>query len=264
MSSPTTTWGAGDYPSMAAQLQPADLAAIAAAAIVPGDRVLDLATGTGNAALLAASRGGQVVGVDFEPTLLRLAEQRSGDADLHVRWLQGDLEALPLPDDSADVVLSVFGVMYATDHPLAAAELARVAAPGARIVLASWVPGSVMPAMGHVLSGYLPPPPASSGPPSHWGDAAALQSLLEDSRLRMTAAVSQQLVLDFPDTSVAADFLIRTAGHVVSEQQRLTDNGRWDDLRRDLTTFVQRRSEATGERVHLTLEYLLATARQEP
>lgn len=264
MSSPTTTWGAGDYPSMAAQLEPAALAAVTAAAITPGDRVLDLATGTGNAALLAAGRGGHVVAVDFEPALLRLADQRSRDTDLDVRWLQGNLEALPVPDDSADVVLSVFGVMYATDHALAAGELARVAAPGARIVLASWVPGSVMPAMGQVLSGYLPTPPASSGPPSRWGDPDALQTLLENSGLRMTDAVSQQLVLAFPGTSSAADFLIRTAGHVVSEQRRLTDNGRWDDLRLDLTTFVQHRAEAAGEKVHLTLEYLLATARQEP
>lgn len=164
----------------------------------------------------------------------------------------------------ADVVLSVFGVMYATDHEVAAAELARVAAPVARIVLAALAPGSVMPAIGELLGGYLPPPPASSGPPSRWGAPDALQTLLEDSRLRVTAAVPQRLVLAFPDAWATVDFLIRTAGHVVTEQQRLTDNGRWKDLRRDLVAFVQHRGESTGGQVHLTLEYLLATAHPEP
>jgi len=99
--------------------------------------------------------------------------------------------------------------MYAADQAAAARELARIAAPSARVVLASWVPGSVLPAMGEVLGGYLPPPPASTGPPSRWGDPEALKTLLEDTGLRLTATSVQRLVLDFPNTPAAADFLIR-------------------------------------------------------
>lgn len=264
MSSPETTWGVGEYPLMARHLQPAAVAAVDAAAVLASERVVDVAAGTGNAALVAAERGGQVIGVDFEPALLRLAEQRARDAGRDVQWLRGDLAALPLPDDSADAVLSVFGVMYATDQPAAARELARVAAPGARVILASWVPGSVLPAMGQVLSGYLPPPPASSGPPSRWGDPVALTTLLEGSGLRLTATSVQRLALDFPDAPAAADFLIHTAGHVVSEQQRLTDNGQWDDLHHDLVSFVQQRADPTSNTLRLTLEYLLATASKQP
>lgn len=157
MSSPETTWGVGEYPLMARHLRPAAVAAVDAAAVLASERVVDVATGTGNVALVAAERGGQVIGVDFEPALLRVAEQRASDAGCDVRWLRGDLAALPVPDDWADVVLSVFGVMYAGDQAAAVGELARVAAPGARVVLASWVPGSVLPAMGQVLNGYLPP-----------------------------------------------------------------------------------------------------------
>jgi len=264
VSGPETTWGVGEYPLMARQLEPAAVAAVDAAAVLAGERIVDVATGTGNAALVAAERGGQVIGVDFEPALLRLAEQRARDVGRDVRWLRGDLAALPVPDESADVVLSVFGVMYATDQPAAARELARVAAPGARVVLASWVPGSVLPAMGQILGGYLPPAPASSGPPSRWGDAATLKTLLEDSGLRLTAASVQRLAVDFPDAPAAADFLIRTAGHVVSEQQRLTDNGRWDELRYDLVSFVQQRADPNSNTLRLTLEYLLATASKQP
>lgn len=77
MSGPETTWGVGEYPLMARQLEPAAVAAVDAAAVLAGERVVDVATGTGNAALVAAERGGQVIGVDFEPALLRLAEQRT-------------------------------------------------------------------------------------------------------------------------------------------------------------------------------------------
>jgi len=109
VSSPETSWGVGEYPLMARQLEPAAMVAVDAAAVLTGERVLDVATGTGNAALLAVERGARVVGVDFEPALLRLAEQRAREAGRDVRWLRGDLAALPLPDDSADVVLSVSG-----------------------------------------------------------------------------------------------------------------------------------------------------------
>lgn len=255
-----TTWGAGDYPLMARHLETAARAAVEIAAVGSGDRVLDVATGTGNAALLAAERGGQVVGVDFEPALLEVAEQRATDSGLQVRWLTGDLGSLPVPDESADVVLSVFGVMYAADQAAAARELARVAAAGARVVLASWVPGSVMPAMGQVLGAYLPPPPPSSGPPSRWGDPDALAELLGPCGLKLIEVSEQRVTLQFPDAAAGAGFLIRTAGHVVSEQERLTAEARWENVRQDLTRFVHERGERSDGRLDLQLDYLLASA----
>ena len=164
-----STWALGEYPLMAEHLEPAAIAAVDRADVQARDRVLDVATGTGNAALLAAQRGADVVGVDFEPALLTRARHRSAGLGLMVRWETADATALSVPDGWADVVLSVFGVMYASDQAAAARELARCAAPGARIALASWVPGSFMPAMGNALSTFLTPPPPSSGPPSRSG-----------------------------------------------------------------------------------------------
>ena len=112
--------------------------------------MIDVATGTGNAALLAAARGAYVLGIDTEPALLALARQRAS-ADLDVRWIEGDAEALPVTDEHADVVLSVFGAMYTADHAAAARVLVRVLAPYGRLALAAWAPGSVMPAMGSVI-----------------------------------------------------------------------------------------------------------------
>ncbi|MGH3247236.1 MAG: class I SAM-dependent methyltransferase, partial [Trebonia sp.] len=111
-----TTWGQGDYPLMAERLEPAALAVVEAAGVRAGERVLDVAAGTGNAALLAAARGGRVVGVDFEPALLAVAARRARERGLAVRWLTGDAGALPVAGESADVVVSVFGVMYAGDQ----------------------------------------------------------------------------------------------------------------------------------------------------
>lgn len=99
-----------------------------------GRRVVDVATGTGNAALVAAKRGANVVGVDIEPAPLKLTGRRSGSLGLQVRWEAVEATAVPVPDGWADVVLSVFGVMYVPDQEAAVRELARSVAPSARVV----------------------------------------------------------------------------------------------------------------------------------
>ena len=255
-----TTWGAGDYPLMAARLLPVAAAAVDRAEVRADDRVVDVATGTGNAALLAAERGAEVVGVDFEPSLLSVAEERCVDLGLRVRWEAADIATLPVPDGWATVALSVFGVMYAADHDAAARELARCAAPEARIVLASWAPGSFMPAMGRALSDFLPPPPSSTGAPSRWGDANALEELLAPARLRVVSSVTENLTMTFDDATDAADFLVRTAGHVMAERERLTAEGRWHDLLAAMEALAHDRGRHQSARWDIDFEYLLATA----
>lgn len=256
-----TSWGVGTYPLMAQRLEPAARAVVEVAAVAAGERVLDVATGTGTAALLAAQRGARVIGVDWEPRLLQVAQRRADASGLQVRWLNGDVTALPVADASVEVVLSVFGVMYAADHAAAAEELFRIAAPGGRVVLASWTRGGLMPAMGQLLAPYLPPPPAGARPPSRWGDPDALGGLLAGAGLQLAATELRQVAMQFPDVKRAADFLLRTAGHVLVEQQRLTEQGRWSELQRELTGFVHQRAQPeTDDRVELTLDYLLASA----
>jgi SAM-dependent methyltransferase len=238
-----TTWGLGDYPAMAERLMPAAHAAVELAQVGVGDRVLDVACGTGNGAKAAVERGAEVVGIDIEPALLAIAREAVPEAE----FLEGDATELPVPDGTFDVVMSVFGVMYAPDHEAAARELERVAKPGARIVIAAWTPGSFMPRMGAALAPYLPPPPPGSGPPSRWGDETALATLLGtlDHAGRRTLIVEADV-----------DFLIATAGHVLAERERLEREGRWQDLRRDL-------GEVLGSEREVALEYLLARTRRE-
>lgn len=255
-----TTWGLGDYPLMAQALEPASRDAIELAGVSPGERVLDVATGTGNAALLAAARGAEVIGVDFEPALLRIAQDRARDAAAAITWLEGDLDALPIPDGWADVTVSVFGSMYAPDHSSAARELARTVRPDGRIVLASWIPGSLLPAMGAVLAEYLPPPPTASSAPSDWGQPELLTALLKDAGATLSATNLNHVTLDFADPAEAASFLIRTAGHVLNHQTKLAGAGRWESLHEDLAAFATSRGDESHGKLVLRLDYLVAVA----
>jgi SAM-dependent methyltransferase len=259
MYGPKTTWGAGEYALMAQALEPASALAVDTVNVSARERVIDVGTGTGNAALLAAARGAQVLGIDSEPALLALARQRTS-ASLDVRWVEGDAEALPVSDEYADVVLSIFGAMYAADHAAAARELVRVLAAHGRLALTAWTPGSVMPAMGSVIAAYLPPPPPGSGPPSEWADPNALRALLKDAGATLEHANVERLTLSFDDAPAGADFLIRTAGHIVSHRAELRATGRWHQLGDDLTGFVADRGEQHDDKLLLHLDYLLAVA----
>jgi SAM-dependent methyltransferase len=256
-----STWAAGDYPLMGRRLQGAAGRVVDLARVGPGDRVLDIACGTGNAALIAADRGAAAVGIDLEPALLAVARRRADEHGLAVDWRAGDAEALPVPDGAFDVVVSVFGVMYAADQTRAAAELARASAPGARVVLANWMPGSFMPAMGAASAPFLPPPPPGAAPPSRWGDAAAAGQLLTGAGLTPGDTHAEHLTLDFEDTLSAVAFLVRTAGNVIAERPRLEAEGRWPQLLAALAALVAERDEGAGDGVSLRLDYLLATAR---
>ncbi len=258
-----TTWADGDYPAMAQRLIPAAERVVERAGIVIGDRVLDVACGTGNAALLASALGAKVNGIDIEPALLTIAGQRARAEGLNIHWHRGDAEHLDVEDGEFTAVVSVFGVMYAADHEAAAAELARACAPGGRVVLAAWMPGSFMPAMGGVLAPYLPPPPVSSGPPSRWGDEQALAELLGGAGLVAEPGSRETLTLTFDGRHAAGEFLVATAGHVIAERRRLQGGGRWTDLLADVSVFVAEQDRGAAGRggATLELEYLVSLAR---
>lgn len=256
-----TTWGIGDYPQMAERLEPVAEQAAVLADVQPGSRVLDVGCGTGTFARAAAARGGRVVGLDGEPALLEVARSLDQDGSL---WRESDFAVLDAEDHVFDVVASLFGVMYAPDHRAAASELARVCAPEGVVVLSAWTPGSFMPAFGRAIGQYLPPPPASSMPPSDWGDQQKLTATLADARLDLDAADTRVLRLSFDNPDHATSFLIRTAGHVLAEQDRLLQSGQWNALESAAQTAVKQRSISTATGVSLPLEYLLARAHPTP
>src|SRR5690348_9880748 len=133
-------WGEGRYELIGEGLLPAAAAVVDAAAPTPGEHVVDLGCGNGNAALLAATRGARVTGIDPAPSLLEAARARATERSVDATFLEGAADDMPLPDASADVIVSVFGVIFAPDANSAAREIERVAAPRGRIVLSAWQP----------------------------------------------------------------------------------------------------------------------------
>ena len=243
---------------MAARLLPVAVRAVAFAGVKPGERVLDVATGTGNAAVVAADIGAVAIGVDFEPALLVIAKNRAAEAGVRIHWELADVSALGVSDGWANVVLSVFGVMYAADHDRAARELSRCVAPDGRIVLSSWAPGSFLPELGQVLSRFLPPPPKGTGPPSRWGDPGALDALFTSNGMRVRTHAEGSLALTFESSAHATQFLIRTAGNVIAEQERLTQQGRWTDLQVGVRNLVDSRGHREHGEHRIDFQYLLA------
>jgi SAM-dependent methyltransferase len=181
----TTDWSQGSYERTATELEPVSRLVVERAGIAPGDRVLDIACGTGNAALKAAELGATVTGVDLAERLVRVAAARAQSAGLDARFLVGDAEALPVPDASADVVLSVFGVMFAPDAERAAAEIVRVLVPGGRALVTAWVRSGALAEVGAATARAQaalapedpegPPPPGRT--PTDWSDAPTVAGL---------------------------------------------------------------------------------------
>jgi ubiquinone/menaquinone biosynthesis C-methylase UbiE len=170
------TWASGNYSIIGATLQIVAERLCEAIDLRAGERVLDVAAGTGNAAIAAARRWCKVVATDYVPALLECGRQRAAAEGLTVDFCEGDAESLPLPDASFDVVLSTFGVMFAPDHPRAARELLRVCRPGGRVGLANWTPAGFIGQLFKTVGSYVPPP-AGVKSPALWGTEAWLHEI---------------------------------------------------------------------------------------
>lgn len=199
-------WGTGNYETTAAELEPVAEAVVEQAALVVGEDVLDLACGTGNAALLAAGIGARVIGVDAAPRLLDVARTRARAAGVDLDVREGDLLALPVGDDSVDVVLSVFGIIFAADPAKAMQEIARVLRPGGRVLVSAWVPAGPINAMlgevGRIMSRV------SSGPPGKgfaWFDAGTVGELAAAAGLSLQTTTSAELTI----TSTSPEAYVR-------------------------------------------------------
>jgi SAM-dependent methyltransferase len=197
-------WNVGEYEHIAAQLLPAAQVVIDHVAPRGGEHVVDVGCGTGNAALLAAERGARATGIDPAQRLLDVAGAEAAARGLDARFLCGEAARLPLADSTAEAVVSVVGVIFASDAPGAAAEMARVATPGGRIVLSAWMPGGALADVMRERRDATAAAGMSGGAaPFAWHDMAALTSVfaphgfsidLSEEQLAFTAASPQEFV----------------------------------------------------------------------
>lgn len=175
------TWAKGDFAMVANLVVYASETLAEALEIVPGERVLDVATGSGNGALAAARRAwGNTVGADFVPALLERARERAAAERLEIEFVEADAQELPFGDGEFDVTMSIFGAMFAPDHEKAAAELLRVTKPGGRIGMANWCPDGGLQDFFATIMKHTGGPPPGVKPPVLWGGEDYVRELFGD------------------------------------------------------------------------------------
>ena len=200
-------WGKGCYERTARQLEPVAEAVVAAAAPSGGERVLDVACGTGNAALLAGARGADVVAVDLAERLIAVARQRAAGAGIRAEFIVGDAHALPVADASFDIVLSVFGLIFAADPAKAIGEVARVLRPDGRAFVTAWLPSGPMHAMLKAFGRIVGQVSTAPSPERFaWWQADAVQALAAPHGLTVsTTAGELEIRATSPEAYVDAD-----------------------------------------------------------
>ena len=162
------TWTAGDFGVIAKSYESGASDFVQRLQLQPGTTVLDVACGTGNLSIPAAKTGASVTGIDIAPNLIEQAISRAGHEQVTATFEIGDAEQLPYPDSSFDVVITMYGAMFAPRPELAAAELLRVCRPGGRIAMANWTPSGFAGQMFRIVAQYVPPPTMPS--PIKWGE----------------------------------------------------------------------------------------------
>ncbi|WP_214466510.1 class I SAM-dependent methyltransferase [Microbacterium flavescens] len=189
-------WASGDYPTLAHDLiWSLGPRVVEAVDVRAGERVIDIATGSGNAAIPAALRGADVVATDLTPELFGDGHRRAQDAGAELEWRPADAEALPFADDEFDVAISTVGVMFAPHHERSAGEIVRVVRPGGRIGLISWTPQGFIGQLFAALKPFNAPLPAGAQPAPLWGDETHVRELFGD-RVTDVRAVRESVRLD--------------------------------------------------------------------
>ncbi len=258
-------WALGDYPALAAELIPGlGARLVAAAGVKGGDRVLDVAAGTGNVAIPAAQTGASVVASDLTPELLEAGRQRAEAMGVDLEWRQADAEALPFDDNEFDVVLSCVGVMFAPHHQASADELVRVCRPGGTIALVSWTPSGFVGQMFAAMKPYAAaPPPPGSQPPPLWGDEAHVRELLGDRVSELDMQRQTVEVNRFESPEDFREYFKAVYGPTIAAYRGIADDPeRVAALDRDLVELAGRYDRGTGTTV-MDWEYLLMTARKQ-
>jgi SAM-dependent methyltransferase len=251
-------WASGDYAAVGARLLLTAELLCEAVDLRAGEHVLDVACGTGNAALAAARRCCQVTGIDYVPALLRRARQRAHAEGLQATFQEADAEALPFPDACFDVVVSTCGAMFAPDQQRTAAELLRVCRPGGRIGMVNWTPGSYVGTLFGAIGHHLPPPPGLR-PPVLWGSEERLRELFGP-QVAITA-LRRRLLWRFPSAEHQVAFMASVYGPTVNALQALGPD-RAKALKAEMLEAARRYDVSDDDTLLLRLDYLEVVVRK--
>jgi SAM-dependent methyltransferase len=252
-------WTSGDYPLMVETfLLPLGPRLVDACGIDAGMRVLDVASGTGNAAIPAGQRGALVTASDLTPALLQAGAARPDAQGLDLDWVEADAENLPFADESFDVVMSSIGVMFAPHHQAAADELVRVCAPDGTIGLLSWTPEGMLGALFATMKAFAPAPPPGASSPPLWGSEVHLRELFGD---RVDFHTITREVLEITAFERPRDYgehFKSYYGPTRAARANATRNGLETEFDAALDAFCDTWSHGTSSPARFEKEYLLA------
>jgi ubiquinone/menaquinone biosynthesis C-methylase UbiE len=251
------TWASGDFHAVAALIVPTAEHLVDTADLHAGWRVLDVATGSGNAAIAAARLGCTAVGVDYVPALLERGRERAAAEGLEVELLEGDAEALPFPDASFDAVVSIFGSMFAPNHAQAASELLRVCRPGGRIALGAWTPDGFIGELFRTTAAHVPPP-AGVPSPMLWGTEPYLRELFGEEICSLEVE-EQTFTWRFPSPEDFVAFFREWYGPTFKAFAALEGEAR-DALEADLVALARRYDRLGGGATAIPATYTEAVA----
>ena len=253
-------WSAGDFARVGARLVLVGELLCRSVDVHAGERVLDVAAGSGNTAISAARRGAQVTASDFVEPLLDAARTRAEVEGLSLATAVADAQHLPFEDASFDVVLSTFGAMFAPDQQRAADELVRVCRPGGRIGLANWVPDGLMAANQAIIQKRVPPPPAAAGMRRsvEWGDEARIRELF-DGQLSGVRTERRTIELCAGSPAEMVEFNRTWFGPARTAFARLDEDSQ-ACLAADLAAALERFNRATDGTLVAEAEYLEVVA----
>lgn len=248
------TWMAGDFGEVARFIQPHADDFVARRRIEPGMTALDVACGTGNVAVPAARAGAIVTGVDIAPNLVEQARDRARKEGLDITFEEGDAEALAFADASFDLVVSMYGAMFAPRPERVAAELLRVCRPGGTIAMANWTPDAFIGQMFRVVGKHAPPP-AGIPSPALWGDEPTARERLREGIADLQAnPVSVIFEYPFPVAEVV-EFHFRNFGPTERAWARLGEAER-EALRHDLEAHWGAHNQASDGSTRVEAQYL--------
>jgi SAM-dependent methyltransferase len=254
-------WASGDYAKLAAELvSPLGPVLVTATGIGEGDRVLDVAAGTGNAAIPAAETGASVVASDLVPELLEQGRRHATERGIDLEWREANAHELPFNDDEFDVVMSCIGVMFAPFHQLAAGELVRVCKPGGRIGLISWTPEGHIGQLWAAMKPYAPAPPQGAQPPPLWGQEDHVRALLGDGVTDVVAECRTLTVDHFADGAEFRDYFKAVYGPTIAVYRNI--EGDPDKVAALDAAIAQVGDSVLSASSTMEWEYLLLTARK--
>jgi SAM-dependent methyltransferase len=254
-----TMWASGNYPEMVETfLTPLGPRLVEACRVGAGVTVLDVASGTGNAAIPAALRGAHVTASDLTPELLQAGARVAEASGAELEWVTADAEHLPFEDESYDIVMSTIGVMFAPHHQQAADELVRVCRAGGTLGLLSWTPEGMLGALFRMMGQFAPAPPAGASPPPLWGDPEHLNDLFGD-HIEWRSAERQVLdITAFKHPLAYGEFFKARYGPTIGIRANAARNARAEEFDAALDDFCREWNVGTETEARFEMEYLLS------